>query len=107
MPYSGGYAEFNYRFHSGAYGLAGITYYGNNNAYNEPAFGVVSASFRQPITKHASLQLAVTNITDVYPAYQYNIYGGIPTPLVNGQLGYTAGNVIGPSTASLVLHLEL
>ncbi len=107
VPYSGGYAEFNYRFHSGAYGLAGITYYGNNNAYNEPAFGVVNASFRQPITKHASLQLAVTNITDVYPAYQYNIYGGIPTPLVNGQLGYTAGNVIGPSTASLVLHLEL
>ncbi len=107
VPYSGGYAELNYAFHSGAYALAGITYYGNNNAYNEPAFGVVNASIKQPITKHASLQLAFTNITNVYPAFQYNIYGGIPTPLVNGQLGYTAGNVIGPSTASLLLHLEL
>ncbi len=107
VPYSGGYGEFNYRFRSGAFGLVGITYYGPNNAYNEPAFGVVNMSFRQPITKHASLQLAITNVTDAYSSFQYNIYGGIPTPLVNGQLGYTAGNVIGPSTASLVLHLEL
>ncbi len=107
VPYSGGYLEYNYRLRTGAFGLIGLTYYGANNAYNEPAFGVVNASFKQPITKHASLQLAVTNITDAYSAYQYNIYGGVPTPLVNGQLGYTAGNVIGPSTASLVLHLEL
>jgi outer membrane receptor for ferrienterochelin and colicin len=107
VPYSGGYGEFNYRFRSGAFGLIGITYYGSNNAYNEPAFGVVNMSFKQPITKHASLQLAITNVTDAYSSFQYNIYGGIPTPLVNGQLGYTAGNVIGPSTASLVLHLEL
>ena len=107
VPYSGGYAEINYRFPSGAYFLTGITYYGNNNAYNEPAFGVVNLSFRQPVSKHASLQLAVSNLTNVFSAYQYNIYGGIPTPLVNGQLGFTAGNVIGPSNTSLLLHLEL
>jgi outer membrane cobalamin receptor len=107
VPYSGGYAEFNYAFHSGAYFLTGVTYYGPNNSYNEPAFGVVNASFRQPITKHAYLQLAVANLTSAYSAFQYNIYGGVPTPLVNGQLGYTAGNVIGPSNTSLLLHLEL
>jgi outer membrane receptor protein involved in Fe transport len=107
VPYSGGYGEINYRFRGGAYLLAGVTYYGPNNAYNEPPFGVVNASFKQPITKHASLQLAVSNLTNAYSAFQYNIYGGIPTPLVNGQLGYTAGNVIGPSTTSLLLHLEL
>jgi outer membrane receptor protein involved in Fe transport len=107
VPYSGGYGEINYRFRSGAYFLTGITYYGPNNAYNEPAFGVVNASFKQPITKHASLQLAASNLTNAYSSFQYNIYGGIPTPLVNGQLGYTAGNVIGPSTTSLILHLEL
>lgn len=107
VPYSGGYGEVNYRFRGGAYFLTGVTYYGPNNAYNEPAFGVVNASFRQPISKHAALQLAVTNLTNAYSSYQYNIYGGIPTPLIDGQLGYTAGNVIGPSTTSLLLHLEL
>jgi len=107
VPYSGGYGEFNYRFRSGAFGLLGITYYGPNNQYNEPAFGVVNASFRQPITKRAALQLSVSNLTNAYSAFQYNIYGGIPAPLVNGQLGYTAGNVIGPSTTSLLLHLEI
>jgi len=68
---------------------------------------VMNASFRQPITKHSYLQLAVSNLTNAYSAFQYNIYGGVPTPLVNGQLGYTAGNVIGPSTTSLLLHFEL
>jgi outer membrane cobalamin receptor len=107
VPYSGGYGEINYTFRSRAYFLLGLTYYGPNNAYNNPAFGVMNASFRQPITKHAYLQLAVSNLTNAYSAFQYNIYGGVPTPLVNGQLGYTAGNVIGPSTTSLLMHFEL
>jgi hypothetical protein len=46
-------------------------------------------------------------VTGAYSAFRYNIYGGIPTPLVNGTLGYTAGNVIGPSTASVTLHVDL
>jgi len=107
VPYSGGYAELNNRFHNGAYFLIGVTYYGPNNAYNEPPFGVVNVSFRQPVTKRAYLQLAVANLTAAYPAFQYNIYGGIPTPLVNGTLGFTAGNVIGPTNASLMFHYGL
>ncbi len=106
VPYSGAYGEFNYRFRSGAFFLAGVTYYGPNNAYNEPPFGVVNTSFRQPLTRNSWLQLSIANLTSAYSSFQYNIYGGIPTPLVNGQLGYTAGNVIGPSTISLLLHLE-
>ena len=107
VPYSLGYAELNHRWSHGAYFLLGITYFGNNNSYNEPPFGVVNTSFRQPIDKYASLLLAITNATSAYPANRFNIYGGIPTPLVNGQLGLTAGNVVGPSTASLTLHLDL
>jgi hypothetical protein len=107
VPYSGGYGEINYRFHSGASFLTGLTYYGPNNAYDEPAFGVVNLSFKVPIAKHASLQYTISNLTNAYSSFQYNIYGGIPTPLVNGQIGYTAGNVIGPSTMSLLLHLEI
>ncbi len=107
VPYSQGYAEFNNRARNGAYLLVGVTYFGNNNQYNEPPFGVVNASFRQPIAKHAALLFAVTNLSGAYSAFRYNIYGGIPTPLVNGQLGYTAGNVIGPSTGSVTLHFDL
>jgi hypothetical protein len=107
IPYSQGYAEINARAGNGAYVIAGVTYFGPNNAYNRPAFGVMNASFRQPLSKRSSLLFAVTNLTGAYSAFRYNIYGGIPTPLVNGQLGYTAGNVIGPSTASLTLHVDL
>jgi hypothetical protein len=107
VPYSQGYAEINRRGHNGSYFLAGVTFYGNNNTYNEPPFGVVNTSYRQPVAKHASLLLAITNVTSAYSLYRFNIYGGIPTPLVNGQLGLTAGNIIGPSTASLTLHVDL
>lgn len=107
VPYSQGYAEINRRGHNGSYFLVGVTYFGNNNSYNEPPFGVVNTSFRQPLDKHTSLLLAITNVTSAYSDYRFNIYGGIPTPLVNGQLGLTAGNIIGPSTASLTLHVDL
>jgi hypothetical protein len=107
IPYSGGYGELNYTLHSKAFFLIGATYYGSNNAYDRPAFAVVNASFMQPLTKQLSLQLAGSNLTNAYSDFQYNIYGGVPTPLVNGNLGYTAGNVIGPSTISLLLHAAI
>jgi hypothetical protein len=107
VPYSQGYAEINRRGGNGSYFLVGVTYFGNNNSYNEPPFGVVNASYKQPIYKHASLQLAFANLTSAYSSYRFNIYGGIPTPLVNGQLGLTAANIIGPATASLTLHYDL
>jgi hypothetical protein len=107
VPYSGGYAEYNYRWRNDSYFLLGMTYYGPNNAYNNPAFEVVNSSYTYPFTKQVSLQLSVFNLTGAYDAFQYNIYGGIPTPLKNGNLGYTAGNVIGPSSLSLMLHVKL
>ncbi len=107
VPYSQGYGEINYRTRAGGYAILGVTYYGPNNAYNEPAFGVVNGSFDQRLTPHVSALLSVTNLTGAYDNYYYNIYGGIPTPLINGQFGYTAGNVVGPRTLSLTLHMDL
>ena len=107
VPYSGGYGEINYSFHSSAFFLIGAAYYGSNNAYNRPAFAVVNTSFTQPLAKTLSLQLSIANLTNAYSDFQYNIYGGVPTPLVNGKLGYTAGQVIGPSTISLLLHASI
>jgi Carboxypeptidase regulatory-like domain/TonB dependent receptor/TonB-dependent Receptor Plug Domain len=105
-PYSQGYAEMNYRLRSGAYFLLGATYYGSNNSYNEPAFAVVNGSYRQPLGKHASLLLSVTNITSAYPYFLSNDFGGIPVPLVNGKIGYDPANVVGPSNASLTFHYD-
>lgn len=107
VPYSTGYAEFNNRARNGAYFLLGVTYYGPNNGYNEPAFGVVNTSFSQPLTKRSSLQLSIDNVTSAYNGYYYNFFGGIPAPLQNGLLGLTPANVIGPSTARLTYHLDL
>ena len=107
VPYSGGYAEVNYRLRSDAFFLLGTTYYGSNNAYNRPVFAVVNASFTQPLTKQVSLQFTASNLTGAYSDFQYDIYGGVPTPLVNGKLGYTAGNVIGPSTIGLLVHVAM
>ena len=85
-----------------------MTYYGPNNSYNEPAFGVVNASFRQPLTRNSSLQLSVDNLTGTYDRIYYNFSGtAVAAPLKNGLLGYTPANVIGPTTARLILHLGL
>jgi TonB dependent receptor/Carboxypeptidase regulatory-like domain/TonB-dependent Receptor Plug Domain len=107
VPYVQGYGELNWHGRNGALGLIGVTYFGNNNGYNMPPFGLVNASFREPIGKHMSLQLATTNLTNVYPALFGNFIGGLSTPLVNGQQGWTIGHTVGPSTTSLSLHVDL
>jgi outer membrane receptor protein involved in Fe transport len=105
IPYSQGYAELNFR-HKNTFGLIGLTYYGPNNGYDQPAFGVVNASLRQQFTKALSLTLAATNITSAYSDYTFNDLGGVPTPLVNGSLAQSAGTTVGPSTASLTLRVD-
>lgn len=111
MPYSMGYGEINFSGRNGQFFLAGMTYYGPNNSYNEPAFEVVTVSYNQPLTRRTSLQLSIYNLTNAYPA----IYSlpqtapgvGILTPLANGQLGWGTADVVGPSTARLTLHVDL
>ncbi len=113
VPYSTGYGEINYRWHNGAHVLAGVTYYGPNNSYGQPAFGVVNASFDQPLTRRMSLQLSIYNVTNAYSDSIIKFYANSPTstpiltPLENGKLGYTTANVVGPSTANLTLHIRL
>jgi outer membrane receptor protein involved in Fe transport len=107
IPYSTGYFEINHRAANASSFFVGFTYYGPNNGYNQPAFAVGNLGFMQPITQHASLNLTVSNFTSAYPSYYYNFIGGVPVALKGGQLGYTAGNVIGPSNAQLTLHVGL
>jgi outer membrane receptor protein involved in Fe transport len=93
VPYAQGYAELNYRNAHGLYANLGVLYYGSNNTYNVPAFGILSGSVRVQVTPNSSLQLSVYNITGAYSNSWQTQFGGINVPLVNGTLGTTeAGN---------------
>lgn len=104
IPYSQGYAELNVRGRNGNLFLAGWTYFGPNNAYNQPAFGVLSASVRVPISRNGWVQLSADNITGVYAQPYAALLAGVPVPLVNGKLGVVAGSNYGPPTVVFSLH---
>jgi hypothetical protein len=104
IPYSQGYAELTLRTrHSGMF-LVGYTYYGPNNAYNEPAFGVVSFSARLGLSPTSWIQLSGDNLTHQYAQPYAALLGGVPVPLVNGKLGAIAASNYGPTTVQLTLH---
>lgn len=103
IPYSQGNAEISYSFANGAYASIGDTYYGNNNSLNRPAFGIGYATLRYPVSKSLALQISGDNIFNAYPGLLPIYGGGVPIPLIGGQYGATAGNVLGPATWRLVL----
>jgi outer membrane receptor protein involved in Fe transport len=81
VPYSMGYGELNYRTFAGAYYDVGATYFGNHNAYNWPAFVVVSGGIRLPVGSHFAIQLSGDNLTDQHGDLWTNQLGGIAAPL--------------------------
>jgi hypothetical protein len=107
IPYSQGYAELNYRTRRGFLALAGYTYFGPNNSFNLPAFGVLSASVRFPVGRNGWLQLSGDNLTNVNSQPWGALAGGVPVPLVNGKLGVVAGSNYGPPALQLMLHQAL
>lgn len=104
IPYSQGYAELNYRDRRGDLALIGWTYNGPNNAYNEPAFGIFSASLRFALSSRSWLQFSGYNLTNVYGQPYDALLGGVPVGLANGKLGVIAGNNVGPTTLQVNFH---
>ena len=104
IPYSQGYAEVNYRDRRGAYYSVGETYYGANNSFNRPAFGVANATIRIPVAADAALQVSVDNLNSIYSSTFIDQFAGNRIPLVNGNVGLTNGNVVGPTVYRLLLH---
>jgi hypothetical protein len=100
VPYAQGYGELNFSSERGVLAKAalGVTYYGNNNAYNEPPFFVLHAALDFRLGKTTSLQVVGDNLTGQYNSPYYTLYGGIPVPLANGQLGSTDAGNYGPAT---------
>jgi hypothetical protein len=107
IPYSQGYGELNLRTASGGLALLGYTYYGPNNAFNEPAFGVFSASVRLPLSRESWVQVSGDNLTYVYGQPYSALVGGVPVPLINGKLGVIAGSNYGPTSLQLTVHQAL
>ncbi|MBV9439780.1 MAG: TonB-dependent receptor plug domain-containing protein [Candidatus Eremiobacteraeota bacterium] len=108
IPYAQAYAELLYRTARGGLALAGLTYYGNNNAYGVPALAVTNASLRFPILRAAdaaSLQLSVDNLFNVYGGSTILTDVGIPVPLVNGKVGLVNALPVGPRAVRVGLHL--
>ena len=93
VPYSTGYGEVNFRSPHGFYTAVGITYYGPNNSFNQPAFAVVSGTIRVPLAPSTTLQFAGDNLTSAYNKGYFGYFSGVPVPLVNGAHGATAGYV--------------
>ena len=104
IPYSQGYAEINYRSPTGSFFLLGYTYNGPNNAYNQPAFGVVSASVRVPLSPNSWVQFSGDNLSNVFGQSYADLLAGVPVPLINGKLGIVAASNVGPTTLQLTLH---
>ncbi|HLI95152.1 MAG TPA: TonB-dependent receptor [Candidatus Baltobacteraceae bacterium] len=85
IPYALGYGELNWTGHSGQYYNLGLTYFGNNNSYNHPAFTVLSANARWSIgNTGTSLQLSADNLTGAYSDKFAGFFNGNTLPLVNG-----------------------
>jgi len=83
VPYSTGYGELNWTGHGQYYNL-GLTYFGNNNSFNQPAFVVVSANARWSIGHGTSLQISADNLTNAFSSPYAGFFNGIPLPLVKG-----------------------
>jgi len=112
VPYSQGYGEINYK-KKRWYGNLGVTYYGPNNTYNNPAFGVVSGTIRYQVIKNGFLQFSGYNLTQAYATPYYEFFAGTPVPLVNdgakstaGTLGTTEAGNIGPAVYRLIFSVN-
>ncbi|HTW82841.1 MAG TPA: TonB-dependent receptor [Candidatus Sulfotelmatobacter sp.] len=105
IPYADGYGEVHYRAADGKLALLGLTYYGNNNSWNERAFTVGTAALRVPIARAASLQLTIDNLWNTYPGTAILSYQGVAVPVIGAQVGLTNALPYGPRVVRLDLHL--
>ncbi len=106
IPYSQAYGEIHYRAANGTYASFGMQYLGPNNSYNEPAFTIANTTLRFPLQDGIMLQGSVYNLFNVLSGATEVEYGGVPVPLVNGQVGLTNANVVGPRSFLLTVSKQ-
>lgn len=103
IPYSTGYGEIRYRGVKGTLVQFSEQYLGPNNSLALPAFFIAAGSIRVPVgDAKTSVQLSVYNMFNVYPNAYITSGAGVPVNLVNGQIGLTNQNSVGPRNVRLV-----
>jgi outer membrane receptor protein involved in Fe transport len=102
IPYAQAYGELSYRWMNGMYASFGEQLYGHNNSLNVPAFWAANATFRLPTYNGWSVQGSVDNLFNAYPNEWITAFAGTSIPLINGQLGLTNQNGLGPRNLKLV-----
>lgn len=105
IPYAQAYVEINHRWLNGMYASFGEQLYGHNNSLNVPAFWVANGTFRLPTSKNSDqsyVQFSVDNVFNAYGNSWITQAAGVPAVLVNGQVGVTNANVIGPRNFRMV-----
>jgi TonB-dependent Receptor Plug Domain/Carboxypeptidase regulatory-like domain len=122
VPYASGYGELNWAGHYGQYYNLGLTFYGNNNAFNEPPFAVLSANVRYKLNDRGThLQLSADNLTGAYSNPYAGFFNGNPLPLIRGatqtslatgepvpiSLAATAAGNYGPMSFRFILTQDL
>jgi hypothetical protein len=122
VPYASGYGELSWLGHFGQYYNLGLTYFGNNNSYNEPPFAVLSANVRFNLNDRGTkMQVSADNLTGAYNNPYAGFFNGIPLPLVRKatqtslttgepvpvSLAATAGGNYGPTDVRFILTQDL
>jgi len=103
VPYASGYGELSWTGHYGQYYNLGLTFFGNNNSFNEPPFAVLSANVRYKLNDRGTrLQLSADNLTAAYGTPYAGFFNGNPLPLVRGatQTSLTTGAPVPVSLAA-------
>ena len=103
IPYSTAYGELRFRGPKGTLVQFGEQYMGPNNSLALAPFFVASGSIRVPIGDgRTSVQLSGYNLFNAYPNAYITSGAGVPVSLVNGQIGLTNQNSLGPRNIRLV-----
>jgi hypothetical protein len=84
VPYANGSAQIGYRWKSGLSADLDPTYYGNDNAYYEPAFVEFDGRIAYPVTRNLTLSATFRNITGIYDQSFQLFTPTIAAPLING-----------------------
>ena len=90
IPYLKGYGQATYSWKTGAFFELGVDYEGKNNAYFQPPFALVDATYRVPIRPELDFQVSAENLLNT------NNYENLPAP--NAGVALVAGSSTGQTT---------
>jgi len=107
-PYAQGSGTIGYRWAPEKYVDLAPTYYGNGNAYFEPAFVKWDAHMSLPLTRNVTLFTTFQNLLNTYPdSFVYVVPSSVNGPGIPGTPPYAnIGIPLGPRAAVVTLQFR-